>query len=40
VRIRVNTDDGGELELECGSADDAERLADTIRAVIDTGAGR
>lgn len=40
VRLRVRTDDGREVELECGSADDAGQVADSIRAVLDPGAGQ
>lgn len=40
VKLRIHTDDGREVELECGSADDAERMVESIRAVFDTGAGQ
>lgn len=40
VRIRIHTDDGREMELECGSADEVERVAESISTMLDTGAGR
>jgi Effector Associated Constant Component 1 len=36
VRLRILTDDGREVELECGSAADADRIAGSLRAVLNT----
>jgi hypothetical protein len=40
VRLRIRTDDGREVDLECGCADDAGQVADSIRAMLDPGAGQ
>ena len=38
VSLKVSSQDGRKLELECGSTDDAQRLIDGVRDFFDDGA--